>query len=120
MGAWGDEPWDNDDAAGWFADLISVKFVKQIDIALHKDPVDDHETIRAACYVLNVLGHNYIWPVDKLQPQLNLAVLALEQILEAGVLADENVLRMVRKEKKSLSDRLKLLQSVGDTVADDE
>jgi len=114
MGAWGDEPWDNDDAADWFAELISPKFVKQIDVALRKDPEDDYETVRAACYVLNVLGHNYIWPVDKLQPQLKLAVRALQQILEAGVLEDEKVVRMVRKEMKSLSDRLKLLQSVGD------
>ncbi|MFO0884059.1 MAG: DUF4259 domain-containing protein [Pirellulales bacterium] len=44
MGTWGDEPWDNDDAADWFADLISDKFVKQIDSALRKDPEDEYMT----------------------------------------------------------------------------
>jgi hypothetical protein len=45
-----------------------------------------HEKIRAAAYVLSVLGHIYIWPVDKLAPQLKLAIKALQGIKDSGVL----------------------------------
>ncbi len=118
MGAWGHEPWDSDDAADWFSELISAKFVKQIDTALRKDPEDEFETIRAACYVLNVMGHIYIWPAAKLEPQLQQAIKSLRKVLESGVLEDVKLSGKVRKELKSLEQRLLAIQSP--TLADDE
>lgn len=120
MGTWGDEPWDNDDAADWFADLISDKFVKQIDSALRKDPEDEYDTIRAACYVLSVLGHNYVWPVDKLQPQLQQAITKLRQVLDAGVIEEGKATKQIQKELKTLQARLQQLHSAAPEDEEDE
>jgi hypothetical protein len=110
MSAWGHEPWDSDDAADWFSELITAKFVKQIALALRKDPQDEYETIRAACYVLNVLGQTYIWPGDKLKPQLQAAIKSLRKVLESGVLEDRKIVSKVRKELKSLEQRLQSIR----------
>ncbi len=55
MGAWGTSPWDNDDAADWFTDFFDGVDV-DARIAAAFDDEDEHEQIRAACYMLNVLG----------------------------------------------------------------
>ena len=119
MGTLYDERWDNDDAADWFADLISDKFVKQIDSALRKDPEEECDTIRAACYVLCALGHNYVWPVEKLQPQLQQAITKLRQVLDSGVIEEGKATKQMRKELKTLQDRLQKLQSPSDVEGEE-
>jgi len=91
--------------------LISERFVKQVDNALRKDPEEEYDTIRAACYVLSVLGHNYVWPIEKLQPQLQQAITKLRQVLDAGVIEGGKATKQMGKELKTLEARLQQLQS---------
>lgn len=63
MGAWGTAPWDNDAAADWFSGFFEgVDVDARIAAALETD--DDYDQIRAACYLLQVLGRSYVWPGD--------------------------------------------------------
>jgi hypothetical protein len=83
MGTWGIEPWANDAAADWFADFFDGLEVDQkIDIALRYP--DDHDKIRAACYILGALGRTYIWPgdLDKLDEHLQKGTDLLKGMLD--------------------------------------
>lgn len=64
MSAWGFEPWDNDEAASWFAN-----FAKNCNLSIIKNGFDNfkesdetqYEQVRAACYILQFLARPYIW-----------------------------------------------------------
>jgi hypothetical protein len=82
MGTWGVEPWGNDDAADWFGD-----FFRDLDIDALRDVFKYYDSwgeIRAACYVLQSLGHIHIWPANQheaLDELLNLGIEHLEKML---------------------------------------
>jgi Domain of unknown function (DUF4259) len=81
MGAWGTAAWDNDGGADWFGDLFDATGVaKYVEETLQRDAEEYHEDIRAAAYLLVVLGRVYIWPIDDLDRHLALAVAKLEEI----------------------------------------
>ena len=84
MGTWDIYPWDNDTAADWFGELMdSTGFAERVGEALRRRPVDDHwEAIRAAGYILIHLGRVYIWPVNRLQDDLTVAVRQFEFIVQ--------------------------------------
>lgn len=63
MGIWGVNPWDSDAAADWFASFFEG-FDIDARLADAFDAPDDYEVIRAACYILQVLGQSYVWPGD--------------------------------------------------------
>lgn len=72
MGAWGHKPWDNDTAADWFAGCFSgIDIDAKIDAAF-KYRYDNYDEVRAACYILEVLGRTYVWPgkLDRLDDHL--------------------------------------------------
>lgn len=90
MGAWGSAAWENDGAADWFGDLFdSTGLARYVEQALDADPEEDHEEIRAAAYMLVVLGRVYIWPVDDLDRHLALAISKLEAIRDLGIYQGE-------------------------------
>ncbi|MEJ5998772.1 DUF4259 domain-containing protein [Corynebacterium sp. H130] len=82
MGAWGAKPWENDHAADWFHAVF-----EGIDIDAHIDHAfecyDNYEEIRAACYLLEVLGVPYIWPgkLDRLQEHIDTGIDLLTQMI---------------------------------------
>lgn len=81
MGAWGCAPWDDDSAADWFADLFEqTKLDKKIEETLQLDPEEYHAEIRAASSLLVMLGRTYVWPIDKIDSHLELAISSLEKI----------------------------------------
>lgn len=82
MGAWGTAAWDNDDAADWFGELFtSTKLAQRVEKALKTKDVEEYAgKIRAAAYMLVVLGRVYIWPVEDLDRHLRLAIEKLEAI----------------------------------------
>ncbi|GAA1413374.1 hypothetical protein AUR04nite_31180 [Glutamicibacter uratoxydans] len=113
MGAWGTSPWDNDDAADWFADFFdSVDVDARITAAFEDE--DEHDQIRAACYMLNVLGRTYVWPgdLDALDSLLERGKELLSTMLEEGSEFrelwedDEEVLAAVEEELAGLQERL--------------
>jgi hypothetical protein len=82
MGTWGVEPWEDDEAADWFADMFQDLKVENIQAALQFD--DNFAEIRAACYVLQTLGRVYIWPVEHLDE--------LKVLLDTGIELLTNIL----------------------------
>ncbi len=83
MGAWGSNPWDSDGAADWFGEFFAgINVDARVDAAFEYD--DDYDKIRAACYLLAVLGRGYIWPGDleRLDDHLERGIELLSEMLE--------------------------------------
>jgi hypothetical protein len=65
MSAWGIEPWANDSAADWFGDTFDqTGLAKYVEQTLNLDAEERHEEIRAAAYLVRLLGRTYIWPLQ--------------------------------------------------------
>jgi len=85
MGAWGDEPWGNDLAADWFASFFDgVDFDTRMTSALDDFDIDEYDRVRAASYILQVLGRVYVWPgdPDKLYAHLQRALSHLSNMVD--------------------------------------
>lgn len=122
MGAWGSAPWDTDGAADWFAEFFEgIDADARISEAFEAD--DDYDRIRAAGYLLAVLGRGYIWPGDleRLDALLERGIELLSEMLEPDSEFrelwedDPEVLAAVRAELAVLEARLN-----GDDEADDD
>ncbi|WP_334123396.1 MULTISPECIES: hypothetical protein [Glutamicibacter] len=113
MGTWGTNPWDSDDAADWFAEFFDGIDVDARITAAFEDE-DEYDQIRAACYLLNVLGRVYVWPGDLstldslLERGIELLTAMLEEDSEFRELwdDDEEVLATVEQELADLKERL--------------
>lgn len=79
MGAWGLDPWDNDTAADWFADLWRDSPV--VDRVLEALRQDGDESTVAALWLCSELCRVYIWPIDRLDETVEAAIAAAERIL---------------------------------------
>ena len=122
MGAWGSAPWDTDGAADWFTEVFAG-----IDIDAHVDEAfqydDDYDKIRAAGYLLAVLGRSMVWPGDleRLDDHLEQGIELLTEMVEPGSdfrelwEDDADVIAAVRAEIAELEARLD-----GDDDDDDE
>jgi hypothetical protein len=78
MGAWGESPWDNDDASDWFHHFMAQTNIRSvlmqtIQQKFEGEPYGDFEAggtydqldiIRAAISVFIMLGRVYIWPIE--------------------------------------------------------
>lgn len=122
MGAWGSAPWDTDGAADWFAEFFEgIDADARISEAFEAD--DDYDRIRAAGYLLAVLGRGYIWPGDleRLDALLERGIELFSEMLEPDSEFrelwedDPEVLAAVRAELAVLEERLN-----GDDEADDD
>ena len=116
MGAWGHQPWDNDDAADWFAGFFqSGEYDARMREAFEEE--DEPDFIRAACYILQTLGRVYVWPgeVDQLGGHLDRGIACLNNMLdpehEAGMEMrdlwgeDEEVFEAIRWQLSELQQR---------------
>jgi HEAT repeat protein len=112
MGAWGSAPWDDDLAADWFAELLgATKLARRVEKTLnHRDLEEYAPEVRAAAYVLQALGRNYIWPVGDLDRHLALAIAKLEAMRE---LADYEGMQELDDEIALLRCRLQNPTSLG-------
>jgi len=114
MGIWGIEPWANDLAADWFSQLFEeTSLAEKVECALRLDPAEYAEEIRAAAYILQQLGRPYVWPIDKLAHQLELAVAQLSTIAnsDASPHISPELRNEIRKEIARLRGQLRNLQS---------
>lgn len=112
MGAWGTAPWHTDGAADWFgAAFAGADLDARIDEAFEYD--DDYDRIRAACYLLAVLGRSTVWPGDleRLDGHLERGIDLLTEMIEPDSdfrdLWDDDpeVVEAVRSEIAELEDR---------------
>jgi hypothetical protein len=86
VGAWGNEPWDNDQAADWFGDLWGgTPIVDRVVAALGSG---DRDEMFAAMWMCTQLCRVYVWPIERLDETLAAAIAAGEQLL-AGADADD-------------------------------
>lgn len=101
-------PWDNDMAADWFGFLfdeteLDVKVRSSLEKGIASDTVDE---IRAAASVLCLLGRTYVWPIEDLDDDIDLASLKLEQIKDRV---------SSKQEKKVLQSEIDLLSALKET-----
>lgn len=79
MGAWGPGPLQNDHAADWLHDLFEgTRFAERVADALAGGDPDE---VRAAAWLLGVLGKVYVWPIDRVDADRAAARAALEKLL---------------------------------------
>ena len=108
MGAWGKAPWDNDGAADWFSDVMeNSRLPTMVESALVLDAEEHHEDIRAAAYVLLSLGRTYIWPIEKLDEHLKLAIRKLREIAAMEIYAEAGFAPVIEGEIAELESRLR-------------
>lgn len=90
MGMWDAEAWDNDSAADWFADFMDTTGVREFWLrGINSDLEDEPEVVRAALWLFVQLGRTYIWPIEHLNSDLDLAINAARALLNIQHLADE-------------------------------
>lgn len=79
MGAWGEQPWENDSAADWFGDLWDgTPIVGRVHAGLRSD--DTLEAV-AALWLCSQLCRIYVWPVDAVDQTLHLGIAVADRIL---------------------------------------
>ena len=107
MGTWGIESWSNDPAADWFDAMFEATgLALHVEETLHRDIDEYAQELRAAVFVLLVLGRPYVWPVGQLQWHLALAAARLEEILVAGVFQDSETVLAIESELAEIRSRL--------------
>ena len=82
MGAWSDEPWDNDTAADWFGVLMdSTRLRDAWHEGITADPDDDEGEVRyAAAWLFLQLGRVYVWPIDTFAEDLEQTIRVLHEL----------------------------------------
>ncbi|GAA1323635.1 hypothetical protein ACFSWE_09445 [Leucobacter albus] len=127
MGAWGSKPWESDGAADWFAEFFEgIDVDARIDAAFEYD--DEYDQIRAAGYLLAVLGRPTVWPGDleRLDDHLERGIELLTEMIEPDSdfrdlwEDDPDVVAAVRDEIAALEARLEGDDDDDDDDDDDE
>ncbi len=104
MGMWDFEAWDNDSAADWFGNLMDATNLREHWLSgIQGDAEDDYEEVRAAVWLFAQLGRTYIWPIDHLDADLELAISAAETLL-ANQWLQEEVPEFLEKVKSELTE----------------
>ena len=90
MGMWGREPWEDDLAADWFAELFQkTRLAERVEKTLQRKNLEDHwPEIRAAAYLISALGN--VWPWDVRTAHHELAMQKLEAIKQVEDLRDDS------------------------------
>jgi hypothetical protein len=76
-------PWADDIAADWLAELMEDTQLPQKVRRALEQPVNDvsSRVVRAAAGVLLAIGYNYVWPVEDIDSDFELAANQLEKCL---------------------------------------
>ena len=78
MGAWGTGPYDNDTAADWFFRMTKMSAPDLIENGLQSE---NHYEARAAAWLLQQVGYNYVYPIRMLDDHRQKAIVRLGAIL---------------------------------------
>lgn len=104
MGTWSDEPWGNDTAADWYAELMrKTKLPGQVRAALKLDPEENAEVVWAAVYTLLQFGHVYVWPSEHLEDDLRLGSDALSKLVDHPDIPSAQVKKSIRELKSRIA-----------------
>jgi hypothetical protein len=81
MGMWASAPWDNDEAADWYGDLMDrTKLRERWLEGINEDTDDSPGVVRAAGALFVMLGRVYIWPIKTFDADLEIAIEALSKV----------------------------------------
>lgn len=99
MGYWDIAPWDNDEAADWFGSLMQkTRLARHVEETLTLDVMNNSAEIRAAAFIVRVLGKCYIWPIEDLDRHRALAADRLQAIIDEGVYEQDEFNDAIRNE----------------------
>ena len=85
MGMWALAPWDNDEAADWYGDLMDRTKLREAWLeGIGEDPSESPGIVRAAGALFVMLGRVYIWPTKSFDEDLEISIAALLRIAECG------------------------------------
>lgn len=108
MGHWGPEPWANDSAADWYDALFrSTQLAEHIELTLTLDLADHCDEVRAAAYLLLVLGRHETWPDDSRERCISIAIDQLNRALDQHLYTYPDIVKQVRGEIRLLNQRLR-------------
>jgi len=83
MGMWSFAPWGNDDAADWYGYFMEKTALREAWLeGISEDPSELPEIVRAAAAIFVMLGHVYIWPIEKYDADLEMTIASLSQVAE--------------------------------------
>lgn len=113
MGYWGEAPWDNDQAADYFAEVFEKSKIHEVIAATLNEPVtyENCDQIRGAIMLFIQLGHNYIYDCDSYEDHLELCLKKNEELTiywkdEGGWDGDPEFGNWLKKERSILERRL--------------
>ncbi len=114
MGTWDNKPWDNDRAADWFGKLMDqtelpLKVRNTLLLCNEEDLYGDNTPVlRAAVYCVLQFCRVYVWPINFLDSDLELAIKATKKILQDEEYCySEEIISEIQEELKQLETRLK-------------
>lgn len=82
---WALAPWDNDEAADWYGDLMGETKLRQAWLkGISEDPSGSPEVVRAAGVLFVMLGRVYVWPIDSFDQDLELAITAMSKVADCA------------------------------------
>ena len=105
MGKWGYEPWANDSAANWFDGTFDLTgLAEHVEQTLNLR-IDEHaDEVRAAAYVVSLLGEHYMWPINSRMRCVRLAIARLHEI--AAQVADPQFVATLQNEIGAFESKL--------------
>ena len=83
MGMWAYAPWDNDEAADWFGDLMDRTSLREAWLeGISQDASESPGVVRAAGALFVMLGRVYVWPLQTYDEDLERTISALSRVAE--------------------------------------
>ena len=109
MGMWALAPWDNDEAADWFGDLMDRTKLRETWLeGIGGDPSESPGVVRAAGALFVMLGRVYIWPIRNFDEDLERCIAALSGVAACDEYREEpELVAAVTQEIEELKSRRK-------------
>jgi len=112
---WDSKPWDNDRASDWFAKLMEqtdfpLKIRNTLLLYKEEDPHGNNTPLlRAAVFCTLQFCRVYVWPINDLDNDLQLAVNATKKILQDQEYCySDEIIKEINEELNELNKRMSL------------
>ena len=109
MGMWAFAPWDNDEAADWYGDLMDRTKLRGAWLdGINREPTDSPGVVRAAGALFVMLGRVYIWPIKTFDEDLERTIAALSRVVESDEYQEApELIALIDQEIEELKSRRK-------------
>lgn len=122
MGMWAFAPWDNDEAADWYGDLMDRTKLRDAWLdGINEEPMDSPGVVRAAGALFVMLGRVYIWPIKTFDEDLERTIAALSRVVESDEYQEApELIALIDQEIEELKSRRKPSDKTTSTSQRDE